>query len=1534
MLRALLYAYVLGGLTFIPLLVAAALFYTIYTSVPVDPARRTAAASASGAEAKTAPAATDVPESTPTADAERERPPDGTSAPAAAAAPAATPAAAPRETQDLPRTRKGWLTMRRTFAEPPSDGGYATLVRALLEPRSTAASAGGAGGKGAPRARDAWYAVLKGSVLFLYEDERMSECGAALEMRRHSVGVYPEGLPDGELFARRNALCLRPRAEGGMPSVTKEMRLGGEEAAAATEAEQEKAEAEKEAARAEAEDPATPWFIFVRSNVEMEDWYFALLHAAEQPPGAPTLAPLAPVFDPAHMATLIGALDAQPDVIPMRWLNALLGRIFLSHYRTQALEAYIIGRLMKKLGKVKRPAFLTEIAVTQVAVGSRAPMLSKPMLKELTPEGDAAIEVHMLYKGEVRITVEATAVINLGARFKSYTVKLELAAVLRELEGNLLVKVKRPPSNRIWYAFTQTPRIVLEVEPIVSDRQITWGMILGTIESKFKEIIQESVVMPNMDDIAYFETSMFEHRGGIFAEACRKPHTEPTPEIVVSPEDVQASASAPLPDTVSLSAADTKADEPNTITRSATDVLPATEPEDAPRKDVRRRRSWFAPKEEGGESDGEARSRRGSVGSGPSTPPRVPSTKAESVRAVTPEPREGRHARRASSSHVPAKEAEAEGSVRSAPGTPAKEAERPASPPSFFATLKSKAAAADKQALGNTAKEAMRKWGVNWAGFKKDAEDGTPGSPPGKAGLLGADGTLLGRARTSYAEVRAAVAERKERERPAEEAPPPRARVASTSGVPEGSVYADAPGPAGVVSAAGRLAVPRKAATTVSRVSTDGEAQEATIHVQPVAKTMSIPGIHASHRGEVQAMGHEAPPPPPDPAPTGYRLWKTPSEGEAAKATPPPLPPRNAVVAETAEAALKTIAGRSRLLAPGCHIDRDFALFVCTAMSDLQGLPPPPRGPRKPAVKTEPLAVETFIDRSPQGLAPARGFRLERPLLATAPRGSLDSESLSSLAPASTAENEPRLSISSTVYAASDGPSPPPSLYNDPSSRGSFIDLFDDAASVSAPVSPIHFARPRALSPPPSPLAAPRPHAALVRKSRKLARVFGHTPAAAAVARPLALAARALADPAAPLAVRRHSMPLSPDDVSFLSLTSPPLDAESFIDLDDDDPAPHHRLVPRPSTETLSPEALADDERRRKRERLAKLHRFLGSRVPAHLVLGLDAPPDADPDPDDSSSSAATRRVWRMRRRSSSAAAIPALCADELERVCEVLDDKEKAINVRRAHKMEKVFGVAPPQTLYHTRRCQTPPPAQAAEAEPTPPATPTAAIAASAMPAVRASKGKKSARPGTADSNTQLLPKPGARDSFVYSHYQHSLNSLHDILDRDDRASLAELHEYLNAADAFAASPTTAEAEYDLASNAAAARARRLSVASSAKSERRRSLPARTSRASLASEYTLAGSVLGAAGEEDAGAAFQQRRRRAAKLAQFFGVDYRELVADVIASIEGGVAVEELRGTLRADEVERCGAAGEGESEGMDAAAAARDTTGYDTIS
>ena len=67
---------------------------------------------------------------------------------------------------------------------------------------------------------------------------------------------------------------------------------------------------------------------------------------------------------------------------------------------------------MRKLSKVNKPSFLSEIEVKEVNVGATTPFFSKPMLKELTAEGDASMELKVTYVGDFRITITTVATLS------------------------------------------------------------------------------------------------------------------------------------------------------------------------------------------------------------------------------------------------------------------------------------------------------------------------------------------------------------------------------------------------------------------------------------------------------------------------------------------------------------------------------------------------------------------------------------------------------------------------------------------------------------------------------------------------------------------------------------------------------------------------------------------------------------------------------------------------------------------------------------------------------------------------------------------------------------------------------------------------------------------------------------------------------------------------------------------------------------------------------------------------------------------
>lgn len=321
----------------------------------------------------------------------------------------------------------------------------------------------------------------------LFDDEEQLEVRHVISLAHHDISIYSGGdvTPEGELFIKRNALCLSRRL--GVPDKqTPDSQL------------------------------SKPFYLFSENCSAKEDFYFALLKNQEQTFGFDSDPPIPKGFEVKNIISLVQRLHSSEDHVHSRWFNALLGRVFLAVYRTSDLENFIREKITKKISRVNRPSFLENITIQKIETGEAAPFFTNLKLKDLTVEGECVVEADVRYTGNFRIEVGATVKIDLGTRFKAREVNIVLSVLLKRVEGHVMFKVKAPPSNRLWMSFQTMPKMEMAIEPIVSSRQITYTIILRQIENRIKEVFAETLVQPFWDDVPFFKTEHKKWRGGIF----------------------------------------------------------------------------------------------------------------------------------------------------------------------------------------------------------------------------------------------------------------------------------------------------------------------------------------------------------------------------------------------------------------------------------------------------------------------------------------------------------------------------------------------------------------------------------------------------------------------------------------------------------------------------------------------------------------------------------------------------------------------------------------------------------------------------------------------------------------------------------------------------------------------------------------------------------------------------------------------------------------------------------------------------------
>ncbi|QLL31319.1 hypothetical protein HG536_0B01820 [Torulaspora globosa] len=405
--------------------------------------------------------------------------------------------------------RQGWLTVTRKYYY------HHTELSA-----QDSEEAGNIPQRSQIKRKHKFYAILRHGNLFLYRDSApKSNLVHAISLQDSFVTIWPrkagEELPESILFTKKTCISILRKGttslEGGMLKFD------------TTQAENEESQATNQ------------FFLYIDNSIEKEDWYFSLISASKSE--APRSQLSANLLDPnvsartAHLRTadslfLIQTINSTENQLTTKWINALIGRLFLAVQESDRLKDYLYTRLYQKLAKINKPDFLSDFVVEEVDVGRSAPLITAPKLLDLTPEGLTKISMNFMYKGDLSVIVSTKATISLGSRFKQREVPIQLSIKLKELSGPLLILLKPPPSTRFWYTFQTEPILSLEIEPIVSSSKLSYTMITNAIKGKFAEAIRESLVQPFWDDIVFYDTEKELYRGGIWEQYDRSDGTD------------------------------------------------------------------------------------------------------------------------------------------------------------------------------------------------------------------------------------------------------------------------------------------------------------------------------------------------------------------------------------------------------------------------------------------------------------------------------------------------------------------------------------------------------------------------------------------------------------------------------------------------------------------------------------------------------------------------------------------------------------------------------------------------------------------------------------------------------------------------------------------------------------------------------------------------------------------------------------------------------------------------------------------------
>ncbi|KAI8897911.1 putative integral membrane protein conserved region-domain-containing protein [Globomyces pollinis-pini] len=331
------------------------------------------------------------------------------------------------------------------------------------------------------------FGVLQHKTLYLYTDENKVECCRVILIPQYKVSLYPDTITEHEYFIRNNPIALFAYKDIGQDHLEQQ------------------------------------FYFYCQTSSEKETWFIILRRAAKLPAfaDAAALSSFYHELDPMKqyvdaMKKLVSSTTAAeecPELTATAWLNALVGRMFVSIHANKNVANWVTQRLSRHNMEddEEEASFLGTIVIQDVNVGNSLPVLSNPKLVNISVDGDMLIEMDIEYTGGVRL--EASSCVTLSvpawdAYMKPIIVPIVVAVKIKTFSARLLLKIKPFwESNRIWFGFYRQPelKLELEVEPIISNKLIKIQMVNQVIEQRIKKALEAYVMLPNMDDLSFWD---------------------------------------------------------------------------------------------------------------------------------------------------------------------------------------------------------------------------------------------------------------------------------------------------------------------------------------------------------------------------------------------------------------------------------------------------------------------------------------------------------------------------------------------------------------------------------------------------------------------------------------------------------------------------------------------------------------------------------------------------------------------------------------------------------------------------------------------------------------------------------------------------------------------------------------------------------------------------------------------------------------------------------------------------------------------